>query len=631
MPAVSFNPVNRFFLYGAIVISILLCIPACADIKHLDTAETEPVLSLTDAEKNISNSIVPPDFQDAEVVVLPDKWQHDEDGFYGSVWYRIPYPVDKKITQQQAIYLPHVNMNAEVWLNETRLGSGGSMQAPVSRYWHSPLMFVFSPSDIQQENYFFIRVVAYANEFGLLGSVQVGARDEIDEIYRKTFFSTVTIHIISGAMAGAYALFMALVWWQRRDPVFFWAGLVCAIWSVSSMNLYVTNPPVAELWWEKLMQITMGWIPLLFFFFIIRIDGVTYKKVFDKIILWSACTINILILLTTTSHLFFLSRFWHIYAMFFGLIGVFRIFYSWLHYRRNTQLAMVFAFFLIAMCGLHDLFVQNHLLDNTQIFWLDYSVPIIQLLIGYLMVSRFLMAVKTAEDLNIELEDRVRSAYEKIEADYERILMLETEQASNKERERIYRDMHDDMGGKLLSLIYKAESDEMHSLARSAMNDLRAIVSKKTTDWYQLAERLGYWQKTCRERCREAGFAFSWYQKNFKNDIVISSEFERNMQRVLSEAFTNILKHSCGSSVEVDVRVRMGCLRIIISDDSDVSNVDDWVEGRGVSSMRFRIEQLKGRIFWKRNEQSGTRVSLIVPLKKTGAGETGMRKDEGCR
>ena len=44
------------------------------------------------------------------------------------------------------------------------------------------------------------------------------------------------------------------------------------------------------------------------------------------------------------------------------------------------------------------------------------------------------------------------------ESDYEKILLLETEQASNHERERIYRNLHDDMGSKLLSLVYETEN-----------------------------------------------------------------------------------------------------------------------------------------------------------------------------
>ena len=40
------------------------------------------------------------------------------------------------------------------------------------------------------------------------------------------------------------------------------------------------------------------------------------------------------------------------------------------------------------------------------------------------------------------------------------------EQAASQERERIYSDLHDDLGAKLLSLVYRAESPVQADLAR---------------------------------------------------------------------------------------------------------------------------------------------------------------------
>jgi len=48
------------------------------------------------------------------------------------------------------------------------------------------------------------------------------------------------------------------------------------------------------------------------------------------------------------------------------------------------------------------------------------------------------------------------------------------QQGMNDERQRITSDIHDDLGAKLLSLVYKSESKEQRTLARQAINDLRA-------------------------------------------------------------------------------------------------------------------------------------------------------------
>jgi len=593
------------------ILLMLMCVSAMAYAQT-----SSPVMSLSEANKLISSSISPPDFYQSQQVSLPDRWQHERDGFYGSVWYELDFTLEEEADEQWAIYLPTVNMNADVWLNATHIGSGGNMQAPVSRYWNAPMMFVFSPSDMKKINKLLIRVVAYANEFGQMGRVGVGPHNAIESIYSRDFFSTVTIHVISGALAGVYALFIAMVWWRRKDPIFFWGSLVCAAWSFSSMNMYVVNPLMPELMWEKLMQISMGWIPLLFFFFIMRLDGITYRKNFDGVILFFAALINIVLLLVPRDALFLISRSWHLIAMFFAFIGVLRVFYSWIKFRRRSQLFMLIAFGLIAACGTHDILVQNQMFEHNQILWLDYSVPAILLLIGYLMVSHFLQAVKNSEELNQELDNRVKEAQKTIEADYEKILMLETEQASNKERERIYRDMHDDMGAKLLSMVYKAESDEMHSLARSAMNDLRAIVSKKPGEKHRLIDALDNWQRVSRKRCEEAGCAFLWQQEYIPEDIALTAESEQNLHRVQSEAITNIIKHNRASSIRITVSFRLNCLRVVINDDGDYSQLSHWLEGRGMSSMRYRVKQLSGKIRWREKPGAGGQVSWIIPLEK---------------
>ena len=52
------------------------------------------------------------------------------------------------------------------------------------------------------------------------------------------------------------------------------------------------------------------------------------------------------------------------------------------------------------------------------------------------------------------------------------------EQAASQERERIYSDLHDDLGAKLLSLVYRAESPVQADLARAILQDLRDVVTR---------------------------------------------------------------------------------------------------------------------------------------------------------
>ena len=53
-----------------------------------------------------------------------------------------------------------------------------------------------------------------------------------------------------------------------------------------------------------------------------------------------------------------------------------------------------------------------------------------------------------------------------------------TAQALAEERERIYADLHDDLGAKLLQLIHTANDPRQADLARAVLQDLRDVVTR---------------------------------------------------------------------------------------------------------------------------------------------------------
>jgi len=65
------------------------------------------------------------------------------------------------------------------------------------------------------------------------------------------------------------------------------------------------------------------------------------------------------------------------------------------------------------------------------------------------------------------------------------------EQAASRERERIYADLHDDLGAKLLGLIHRAPDAAYADAARAALQDLRDVVTRSRGTPGTLADVLG--------------------------------------------------------------------------------------------------------------------------------------------
>lgn len=189
------------------------------------------------------------------------------------------------------------------------------------------------------------------------------------------------------------------------------------------------------------------------------------------------------------------------------------------------------------------------------------------------------------------------------------------------ERERIYSDLHDDLGAKLLELVYRAESPESAALARSALQDLRDVVSKTRGQAASLLESLSEIELESRQRLALAEIELHWQQDADLRERRLDGATHLQLFRIMREAITNVIRHAHAEVLKVRVAEVSEILRIEIKDDGQGMHHAD---GRGKSSMRKRAEELSGHITWRGGTEGGTRVLLSVPLK-VGALTSGVR------
>lgn len=179
------------------------------------------------------------------------------------------------------------------------------------------------------------------------------------------------------------------------------------------------------------------------------------------------------------------------------------------------------------------------------------------------------------------------------------------------ERERIYSDLHDDLGAKLLELVYRAESPENAALARSALKDLRDVVSRTRGQAASLLESLSEIELESRQRLALAEIELHWQQDADLRERVLDGATHLQLFRIMREAITNVIRHAHAEVLKVRVAEVSEILRIEIKDDGQGLHLAD---GRGKSSMRKRAEELSGHITWRGGTEGGTRVLLSVPL-----------------
>jgi signal transduction histidine kinase len=186
------------------------------------------------------------------------------------------------------------------------------------------------------------------------------------------------------------------------------------------------------------------------------------------------------------------------------------------------------------------------------------------------------------------------------------------------ERERIARDLHDDIGAKLLTLIHESRSERIAGLARSAIAEMREVVTGLRAQPLELASALADWRAELAERAASANCAMQWSQPESLPPHRLSPRQQLNLARILREATSNALRHAQARSLEAVILVDPVELKIAMRHDGALTEPADWQEGTGLTTMRRRAADLGGTISWRidRAPSAAPRLcmELAVPL-----------------
>jgi len=187
------------------------------------------------------------------------------------------------------------------------------------------------------------------------------------------------------------------------------------------------------------------------------------------------------------------------------------------------------------------------------------------------------------------------------------------------ERERIYRDLHDDVGAKLLGLAISAQRANQPreaDLARSALQDLRDVVSRPPHRSARLDELLADWRAETAQRLQAASIALDWAIPVEIEPAPLNANAALNLGRILREAISNVLKHAQATRVEIRLDRQHDELVLSIRDDG--VGMPQTSGNRGMSSMKSRASALGGNVCWETVEQGGCRVRVRLSLPHLG-------------
>lgn len=182
------------------------------------------------------------------------------------------------------------------------------------------------------------------------------------------------------------------------------------------------------------------------------------------------------------------------------------------------------------------------------------------------------------------------------------------------ERERIYSDLHDDLGARLLQLVYEATDPRQADLARAVLQDLRDVVSRSRGVTGDLEQVLGEIRREATQRLSGVGATLLWEQADALPQSVLPQRKALHLYRIVREAISNALRHAEARRLRMRIRASGGRLDLELTDDGAAAGLDADVAGSGMRGMRARADALQGDIAWLPGTEGGTKVLLSIPL-----------------
>ncbi len=199
-------------------------------------------------------------------------------------------------------------------------------------------------------------------------------------------------------------------------------------------------------------------------------------------------------------------------------------------------------------------------------------------------------------------------------------------EAQELERRRLARELHDQTGQELTSVLLglKAVEDAPDPEARGqALKTVREQVVETLHDVRRLAVELrpkaldDFGLVPALERLAETFVEQTGLKLDLEaqlGDERLPGEIETALYRMVQEALTNIVKHAQARSVSIVLTNARGAIAALIEDDGRGFDVDAAREGMGLDGMRERLGLIGGKLKIESRPGGGTTLVAEVPL-----------------
>jgi signal transduction histidine kinase len=604
------NLASQFFVL------VVACGGLCSAASSAQAATSDPVISTIELAATTTDMLPAADAQWQQSALPYFNSYQQAEQLPGFLWFRFSLP-RLASGETLGLFTARHMLNLDVYVNGEKLYSERSQNANYLS-WNMPLLVELQPGSLNLERNEIVLALRSSTGTTYLNKIYVEPYATARERYAAAYFYQVQMAFIALITSIVLGLLTFALWVTRRQHVeYLYFCSSCLSWA--GVMLYMVLPyPLWPHWesWNVAAYFCINLTALAVLAFICRVLKFKARAWLIRL-LWLQGLGQLAVLLLPHTLGFPLAYLLNLLSLIgFLVIGI-RL-ARLLRTRPTTSVLWISASLLVVVVFL-SIDMLRYFVGINSGSGFNYNtltqfgfVFTLAILFGHL-ISQYSRALQASEQMNVELVSRIQAATVELEHHLAERHQLELQENTQQERQRIYRDLHDDVGAKLTSILHSADTSKQKQMARAALESLRETVHHANYPGQTMQELLHMVTEEMQIRLQAAGLRFMEENTKLNKDRPLSSKESYHLARVMRELINNILNHAKADEVHLRATVQEGKGFIVTIRDNGRGFQTDSAAGNGLNNIRHRMQELGGQARWVSSIGQGCTVEITLP------------------
>ncbi|HPH33803.1 MAG TPA: sensor histidine kinase [Chitinophagaceae bacterium] len=237
--------------------------------------------------------------------------------------------------------------------------------------------------------------------------------------------------------------------------------------------------------------------------------------------------------------------------------------------------------------------------------WFYFLTAVLLVIISAILLTRYLVQRK--------LRKKIRA--------------FEEQERLDRERQRISREMHDDIGAGLTQIIMMSESakhnksatgnrelEDIADTSRRLVSSMSEIIWSLNPENKTLDQLFAYMREQLHKQLEYSEISYTLDLPEGYGTVQLRNEQRRNILLVTKEMVNNAIKYSGASSLSISASVTGQQVIFTVTDNGRGFDSQELSGGNGLRNIRHRVEELGGQLELRTSPGEGCYYRYVIPV-----------------